>query len=206
VLLRSTDGLNWTRTYDKQGDLMIVAVAAGPEGFVAVGSHGWATNEGRSFVLASSDGVNWLEAPSEAGVLRDVPGVWAIAPIGGDWVATPLPTAGHQDVLHSADGLSWRTAVTIPLACYVEALTTAELAGDGARVLLRVGVAGDCPPGTPSLWVSSDGLTWRPMAIDVLRGGIAVATRDGTTVLMAVVADGASSRVEFWRADALAAP
>ena len=198
VLLVSTDGLNWRRTYGQEGDLMLAAVGAGPEGFVAVGQHGWATNEGHGLVLASSDGMSWIEAPSDDGVLRQVPSLWSIAPIGGDWIAAPMPDAGHAIVLHSADGLAWRTASTIPLGCYLEALTTANLAGDGTRVLLSVAVAGDCDPATLSLWLSTDADTWRPIGIDVLRGDIAVATKDGTTVLMVGSTANGAPRIEFW--------
>lgn len=206
VLLRSTDGLSWTRTYDEQGDLIIAAVGAGPEGFVAVGQHGWATNQGRGFVLASADGLSWFEAPSGTGPLREVPSLWAITPTGADWIAIPMPAGGHEGPLRSEDGLTWQTTATISLPCYREALTTANLAGDGRRVVLSVSVAGDCPLQPPWLWMSSDGAAWRSMASDLPSGEIAMATTDGATVLMVVRVEGSASRVEFWRADALSAP
>jgi hypothetical protein len=203
ALFRSVDGLSWTRTYDKQGDLMIVAVGAGPEGFVAVGQHGWATSEGRGLVLASSDGLNWVEAPSETGVLREVPSLWAIAPSGPDWIATPMPTDGHEVALRSEDGLAWTATTTIPLPCYREALTTSSLAGDGTRVLLSVTVAADCPQQSPWLWKSAAARDWRPIASALPSGEVAVAAMDGATVLMVVRTDGVTSRVEFWLADAV---
>lgn len=201
VLLISSDGLTWKRTYDQPRNKSIEAIGAGPQGFVAVGQHGYVTNDGRGLVLASSDGTSWIEAPSDDGPLREVPSLWSIEPIGGDWITAPMPTTAGAMVVHSADGLSWRTATTLQLTCYLEGLTTSRLAGDGTRVFLRVAVAGDCEATPTSLWVSTDGQSWRPMEIDVSHGDIAVASRDGTTVLLAV-ADVQAPHTQVWVDDA----
>ena len=193
----STNGVAWRRTFATTRDAMLVAAGAGPEGFVAVGQHGWESNQGRGLVLASSDGIAWLEAESESGALSDTPSLWSIAPLGADWLTVPVAQNGQAMVLHSQDGLAWRTGPPLSLDSYLEG-HTAGLETDGRRVFLHVPVAADTEPRPPSLWVSSDGEAWQPLGIDVLEGAVLAAANEQTTVLMVTTPEGDLAGVEFW--------
>lgn len=100
----SPDPVSWDLVRETQLDQSIAAVGAGPEGFVAVDQWGWQTNNHRAFVVASSDGKSWIEAPAADGALAAVGSLWTIVPLDGYWLTAPPTVDDELPVLWSAGG------------------------------------------------------------------------------------------------------
>jgi hypothetical protein len=153
---------SWERVADQQslaGSRML-AVAAGPNGFVAVGT----TDDEEAIGIAwiSEDGRTWTRAADElsggepSGIIWD--GSRYVAFGGG---ASVLPPA----VWTSPDGQHWQPAAGISNA-EVTFLFVARL---GDKLVAIGGSWGDSEgPTTDTLktWTSSDGLAWQPVAAE----------------------------------------
>ena len=173
----SSDGLTWKRardsaamdvggciaTLERPGCGGMQAVAAAATGFVAVGEV--RSKEGRTghpAAWTSTDGLSWTRADAGlgfdgrlSGIAAGSPGVVAVGTrCRSDCVDLP-----HDGLIAtSADGSTW-DLYTLP--------TTAELSGvaGAGRLTVALGeVANADGSGTwLEIWVSEDGLVWRPM-------------------------------------------
>jgi hypothetical protein len=177
----SADGTSWQVTHQPGEFQSISSVAAGPEGFVAVGQQDWSTNPSRAYVLASSDGVQWFEADPSDAALSSTGSLWGIAPLGPDWLAAPSASGSELRVLRSATGLTWEVASSLTIDPPAEAGFVAEMFGDGVRVLSDV-------PNAEFLWASTDGVQWHVTEVPVEAPGgggqIRAATARGVTVVL----------------------
>ena len=189
-----------TKTSDEQWD-QATAVAAGPGGWVAVGSNSdvmgyegrvWQSTDSLSWSLVNTDLVAGIELVS-------------IAATSGVYVAIGTDSADPNhpmtSILSSADGLHWDLAETIDdaWAAHVAAGT------EGFAVIVQVG-------DTTKLLLSSDGLTWQQVpdaeiGVDVWLADIAwdgsgwiAAGSSGDRAVVLRSPDGRS-----WREDALPA-
>jgi hypothetical protein len=179
---RSTDALSWTPAAGNFVDLwtgpMLVDLAAGPAGAVAIGFDGGGcclTPAGPPVIAYSADGVRWerLEIPTvpERAFLEDV----AATPDGFVIVGSvrhpdePLPASddstGDADahtpaVWTSIDGVHWVAATVEGSEARDARITDVAVGADG---LYAIGKQMDTPIGTMEpdrAWVSADGRTW----------------------------------------------
>ena len=147
-LWHSADGRAWEGVLDVVGP---VDLDAGDEGFVISGERG-ELDAPDPYVLASSDGREWIEAtalPDRAG---------QVAALGGDWfLITEPPLTGQEEhvdatVWRSANGLEWSQIGSMPRAvlqleggrCYEH---LAEAVGAGSWVVVNTGVSYPCSEG-----------------------------------------------------------
>lgn len=199
-LWRSSDGLSWEPAYALAATAatsyeVIVDIAAGDEGFVALAMRGLADDSSDHFVIASADGVEWFEAarPFEPDELHSRPGV--IAALGGDWVATIDLTGKPVRFWRSSDGLVWYPAGTIEGPSHV----TPFLGSAGGQLYFSHAATG-APVGRPGGWTSSDGITWT--RIELGAGGVLAGAFDGPDgVILAgsVVISPDVAAAAFWR-------
>jgi hypothetical protein len=188
----SENGLDWERVWETVGDEIPAAVAAGPEGFVIVGQQGYEEGGSIGVALASADGREWIEAPTDGPV--GLGGMWSVVPIGRDWMATSLDVADVH-VLHSPNGLDWTIDTAFPGADARRG-GIAQLAGDVQFALLgSILVPRTVLP--VALYTGSSG--WRDTDASAT-GGIAAASRDGMTVLMVNAGTEDAPEVQFWLA------
>jgi hypothetical protein len=160
----SPDALAWELVRDTRTDMMLAAVGAGPEGFVAVGQQGWQSGAPRGLVVASSDGRSWLEAPAEESALSDAGSLWAVAAIEGDWVTVPLTTGDELPILWSANGLAWELRASLPVEP-VDVGVMASLYSDGHRLFMGITDGGGRSVTAADLLTSEDGASWIPTGI-----------------------------------------
>jgi hypothetical protein len=170
---------------------------AGPEGFVVIGNRyrfDGEDRDDRTFVLASGDGLEWIEAPAEETTFSNLSHV---APIGGDWViaaneVTEVVGTGRATTWYSANGLAWdeRSAIDVPMPSspYPDTDTSTViggLAGTGERVIASGSVVICChgPRWAAGVWSSFDGQSWE--GLDFPEGTVvtAAAQHDGVVVL-----------------------
>lgn len=197
----STDGRSWTRVQDPAlaaGSLIdtmedpasggMSDIAAGPAGLVGVGSTCQPNPVGCSpAVWFSTDGTAWQRAtlPTLGGGLGSVIATpTGYVATGGEACDTSARPSGACPglVLTSADGRTW-TRVPFPQDGELGTITAV-----GDRLFLTAQGA------TTGVWVSQDGTSWAPAAI---QGGIAptepspeairwrLAARDGVAVMFA---------------------
>ena len=153
MIWSSPDGVSWTRApeshFVRPGNQGATAVAAGPEGFVAVGAD-FTPGAGEVLAWRSPDGASWEPVPIQGGgpprsVSVGGPGFVAVGWLGSVWT--------------SPDGAGWTEIEYDPQAF------GSILAGFGAVVLEGVAVA-------PGGWLSAVG--WDaldPGGIDPAAGG-----------------------------------
>lgn len=155
----SPDGSAWEMT--AQG---VTDVAAGDEGFVAVRGH---REEGGGDLLASSDGVNWLESDAFARVMD-------VAPLGGDWYATGAPGDELEIfVWRSENGLDWSPILNVNdltpadgpktgRGLERDSISGAALAAAVGQVFVTLTHNHCCAtlPWNHGVWATSDGDTW----------------------------------------------
>lgn len=151
----SSDGRSWRlvrefSTFENPEGRDIQQVRGGAEGFVATGVR----TEGRLYVMASGDGIEWLDAPEQASV-DGMPAVPPLAPLGGDWVATGRGGVDPIEIWRSANGLDWSAVEGVePAGAGLE--IGADLLGAGDRLFLESSEA--FVPGPT--WTSTDGRAW----------------------------------------------
>lgn len=160
----SPDALTWELVRDTRTDMMLAAVGAGPEGFVAVGQQGWESGEPRGLVVASSDGTSWLEAPADDAALSGAGSLWTVAAIGGDWVTVPLTTGAELPILWSANGLAWEVRSLVPVEP-VDVGVMSSLYSDGRRLFMGITDGGGRTVTAADLLTSEDGVSWVPTGI-----------------------------------------
>jgi len=167
----SSDGVAWSRVEQDPAVFggwnmeEMQAVAAGPQGLVAVGGE-YPGEDWDAAVWTSPDGLNWSRVPDD-GVFGG-PGwqrMHAVTAGGPGWVAVGYDDSGEDwnaAVWTSPDGVAWSR---VP---HDEALFGGEndqeifgviAAGPG---LVAVGADDD----SPAVWVSPDGLSWEKLASD----------------------------------------
>ena len=213
----SVDGRSWegVRAGDLIGnedDEQFVDIGAGDDGFAATGTRG---ADSEPFVIASSDGREWIEAtapPAESG---------PIAERGGDWVAVgtsfvPVPRPTEATVWTSANGLEWEEVGSIPLNALAPLPDGEVVCSDivvdlhsAGRWLIANAAAGYglCAEGRIETYgsqsLSRDGLAWDvlpfpPFAFDEegARGSqVNAAFVEGETLILVGHAE---SRATFW--------
>ena len=187
----SEDGLTWDRVWDTTDDESPAAVGSGPEGFVIVGQQGYEQGaDPIGFALASADGREWIEAPTDGPV--GMSGMWSVVPIGSDWMATSLGIDDVQ-VLRSPNGLDWTIDTTFTEA---EARRggIAQLDGDGQFALLSSILV---PRTVLPVMLYAAGSGWQDTDASAT-GGIAAASREGTTVLMVNTGLEDAPEIQFW--------
>lgn len=112
----STDGRSWERiepnspafTSDTDSDISVVDVAAGPGGFVAVGTDGGT----EVAIWHSPDGLSWARADTADQPFENIGSLGAVDALGTGWIAagphafTDM-TGGTVTLWTSSDGLNW---------------------------------------------------------------------------------------------------
>ena len=180
----SPDAVSWELVRDSEVvDEAISAVGAGPQGFVAVGQQGWQSNDFRAFVVASSDGRNWIDAPADDGILSEVGSLWTIAPLGGDWLTAPLTVGTEMPVLWSANGLEWKRLTSMPIE-RSDVGAMLSFFSDGLRIYSDLVDGGGRPLGRSVLWTSVDAVDWTESPIPRAEHQLGFATTNGVTVFL----------------------
>jgi hypothetical protein len=179
----SPDLVTWTRARDVNemgGSNQVLAVAAGPSGFVSAGAH-----ENLPVVWTSSDGRTWtavstpLPAGASAGVFQQV------AVHGSQVVALGQQTTAHgvQPLAERSDdgGRTWQP---VPFtAPGPGASFTALTAGSGGfTAAAQFSLAGGAT--AAAVWTSADGASWTRSPAGGLTGG-------GSHAITALAASGA---------------
>ena len=170
VILDSADGLAWHVQPALGADTSIRGLAVGPDGLVAVGSHG-----GSARSWASSDGLSWVASPDGAALRpsgNDTVTMTAATPRDGGWLAVGSeapPCAIDCDgssiraiVWTSTDGRHWTRQPNGTSLAHA-AMTGVVRGGPG---FVAVGRAPDRPttgassPTHAVAWTSKDGRSW----------------------------------------------
>jgi hypothetical protein len=169
---------SWTHAgdaNDDDGSSQVLAVAAGPHGFVSVGSY-----EDKPAVWTTADGVTWkkislpMPARATSGVLQQVAmqgsRVVALGQQVTGGVTTPLAE------LSVNGGASW---TAVPFGAFGTQVSftalTADSAGFSAAAQYAATPAALAPAGAPgqlavTVWTSPDGMTWTTSAAGGLSG------------------------------------
>jgi hypothetical protein len=106
----STDGRHWEQVYATVAGEVLTDIGAGLEGFIAAGYSGQG-DTAESFVIASSDGRDWIRSHSPpVDALR-------VAPLGADWIAISPGSLSDamSPVWFSTNGLEWSKVGTLAL-------------------------------------------------------------------------------------------
>jgi hypothetical protein len=187
MIWTSPDGSSWTEVPDSAALQIgftgapggvtpgIVDVAAGPEGFAAVG---YSINQACTdslcppiaTVWTSSSGSDWAAAP---GILGDVARPHSIAAFGSSWVVVGesyLPAGPRAAVWISDDGATWTPVADGPEFDIGGYLDTGESLGSGGMAdvatrndrLVAAGKRCDAAGGAceVAIWTSPDGRAW----------------------------------------------
>lgn len=183
----SPDGRQWELVRElppRNGPLYedIQRIAAGAEGFVAAG-----IRESAPYLIASSDGREWFEAPDQP-ALHQIGAPPRIGAIGGEWV---IPHGNA--VWHSADGLNWEASGTMGGSGY-----DAALASTGAELFLTMASPAGMPGVVPTgVWSSVDGRAWERADLPAEAYVVLAAVSDDVIVL-AGYAPAGEQRSTFW--------
>jgi hypothetical protein len=176
---------SWTEAHDVNlttGSFVDIAVAAGPDGFVSVGSR-----DGMPVVWTTTDGRAWttrqlpVAVGVKAGQLKEV------AINGNRVVATGTETtqAGTTPLaeLSVSGGTSWQQ---VPFGSLVPGTTitaVTQTSGGFTAASLSSGSSGDLDA---AVWTSATGASWTQSSVDGLSGGgsheISALARSGSTV------------------------
>ena len=211
-LWHSTDGGTWTLTRPADG-ARVIDIGAGDEGFVAALAPS-AEGGTAATVIASSDGIDWLDGSVDGQPT-------AVAPVAGDWFLI-VPASGDGEawadgvptaVSSSANGLDWSRvgelvtgtfAIEGGISC---AEYPSELAAARRTLVMSTILTYQCSEGQVVLaggaWTSSDGEAWAslPFGPHAFIGGSG--ERDGVVVVGVDARTGsrADLGVRFWVAD-----
>jgi hypothetical protein len=150
-------------------------------------------DEGRLYVMASGDGIAWVDAP-EQDTVDGMPAVPPLAPLGGDWIASGRGGADPIELWRSANGLDWSTVDGVqPIGAGLD--VGGDLLGTGARLFLDASEA--FVPGPT--WTSADGRTWAltDLPTDVVPV-IATGTNDGYLLVASQTADDFDRTIGIW--------
>ena len=172
VLWTSDDGSSWTALPDgPQFDGgSVTGITAGPSELVAVGYILEPSGSTQAAAWWSTDGRTWIEAPGGS-AFADAR-INAVVVGGPGYVAVgSADDIGSAAVWTSTDGRTWKRAPS-----------GGGFSGGGLRVsmasvaamsgaLVAVGSRDDAGNGSPTVWVSPDGVAWRRVADDPSFGG-----------------------------------
>ena len=181
----SPDLTRWVKAHDVNqagGSSQVVAVAAGPSGFVSAGSH-----DGKPAVWTTSDGRAWttvnipLAAGASAGWIQQV----AVSGTRMTALGQQVTANGVRPLAEvSADGgRAWQP---VPFSSPGPGVSVTALAGGpgGFTAAAQFGAAGGALDA--AVWTSADGSTWTRLAVRGLTGGgshaITALARSGSAV------------------------
>jgi serine/threonine protein kinase len=178
----SQDLVTWTKAHDvneTSGSNRVLAVAAGPAGFVSAGSH-----ENLPVVWISSDGRTWtaVSTPLPAGATAGV--IQQVAVNGSHAVALGQQTTAHgvQPLAErSADGgRTWQPVPFTAPGPWVS-FTALTASGSGFTAAAQFGSSGGTT--AAAVWTSANGTNWTRSPVSGLTG-------DGNHAVTALAASG----------------
>ena len=178
----SPDLITWTKASDVNetgGSNRVLAVAAGPSGFVSAGSR-----ENLPVVWTSSDGRTWtaVSTPLPAGATAGV--IQQVAVNGSHAVALGQQTTAHGvQPLAERSGDGGRTWQPVPFSAPGPGVSFTALtaSGTGFTAAARFGSAGGAM--AAAVWTSADGTSWTRSPVSGLSG-------DGSHAITAIAASG----------------
>lgn len=181
----SADGLDWSLVRDEPSEsgVQLAGVDAGPEGFVVVGARRIGLD--RPYILASSDGVTWHEAPEQP-AFEDGDFPFDVAALGGDWIATGFGAeegGGRAVVWRSANGLDWTRDLGPADPDGRNTHYATDIGSDGGQVVLspaRAQLGGPFQFPTYA-WSTTDGVTWATLRPN--ESYVTEVVSNGTTVV-----------------------
>lgn len=194
----SPDGLAWrpvhALTSTDTTSTFITDIAAGDDGFVAVGEAGIRNGDSAFFALASADGSTWFRSEKPFPAERSSVGPAFVAAIGGDWVATLGGGRTKARFWRSPDGLQWERAGVLE---HPPAGSSPVLVSAGGQLFYS---AWDVPVGEPGGWTSTDGTTWTSLNLGA-DGVLAGAFHDnrGLLLLGSTMVNEDRADATFWK-------
>jgi serine/threonine protein kinase len=180
----SPDLVTWTKARDVNetgGSNHVLAVAAGPSGFVSAGAHDtlpvvWTSSDGRTWTAVSTP----LPAGASAGVIQQV------AVNGNHAVALGQQTTAHgvQPLAERSDdgGHTWQPVPFTAPGPGVS-FTALTASSDGFTAAAQFGPAGGAM--AAAVWASADGASWTQAPVSGLTSG-------GSHAITALAASGAA--------------
>ena len=155
MIWTSSDGTNWARIADAStfSGATISAVAAGPNGLVAVGN----TGPNQPAIWVSATGAIWTHLSLPTATFKDASLSGVSATKSGYVLAGQTTTAAAA--WWSADGRAWTRATVQRVGGVGTSLGTIYVGADG---MVAVGSASGGNAGTA--WTSPDGRSWQPIA------------------------------------------
>ena len=190
-LWHSADAVSWVLATTQRATQ--IDVAAGDEGFVAVGAAGAAADE--PFALASGDGLEWIPAGTPPGTGQPL-----VGSLAGDWIVMSAAADGRGTpagrTWASANGLEWAPLGAAPLsAVEVDGVECREYARSlrsaGPWLVASTDLSHPCSEGgftvRGSQFISVDGSAWTALPFSVGTPGRA---RSGSLVNTAMEAGG----------------
>ena len=178
----SQDLVTWTKAHDVNetgGSNRVLAVAAGPAGFVSAGSH-----ENLPVVWISSDGRTWtaVSTPLPAGATAGV--IQQVAVNGSHAVALGQQTTAHgvQPLAERSDdgGRTWQPVPFTAPGPGVS-FTALTASGGGFTAAAQFGSSGGTT--AAAVWTSANGTSWTRLPVSGLAG-------DGSHAITALAASG----------------
>ena len=161
----SEDGVTWRRAQADFDGAQVIDVAAGDDGFVAVGGAIWTSTSGETWTRVTDSGQ--FEGAFLWAITRGGPGFVAVG-----WRPNPEPDLA---VWTSVNGREWALAPDPPGGQGFEGRDVVEREGMLVMVGDRVG------SGTAAgAWTSTDGVTWRPAEASASFEGSAMVTVTAT--------------------------
>ncbi len=162
AIWHSRDGIDFARADEDLTEAVImVDVAAGPTGFVAVGVEGTGPD---IVVLISSEGETWERLPADQALAAAM--VSAVAGRDSSWIMVGAEAGGAPLSWVSVDGRVW------------ERESAAAMGLERSAVLVDVAVAGDlwlaageAPDGTAAIFWSDTGKPWQTVIPSGGEGG-----------------------------------
>jgi Protein kinase domain len=180
----SPDLVAWTKAHDANdtgGSSRVLAVAAGPAGFVSAGSHDklpvvWTSSDGRTWTAVSTP----LPTGATAGVIQQV------AVNGNHAVALGQQTTAHgvQPLAERSDdgGKTWQPVPFTAPGPGVS-FTALTASGGGFTAAARFGSSGGTT--AAAVWTSADGTSWARSSVSGLTDG-------GSHAITALAASGSA--------------
>lgn len=199
TVFASADAVTWELVFSRPAQNAVVRdVGTGPEGFVIVAED---SERHVPIVLASADGREWFEAPSQDSLPPDSTLI-AVEPIGPDWLVAGWEPGGTTGIATwwSANGLEWEKAATITSDAPWFGFP-AGLHSTADRLVLSASkaVEGALPRFIAS-WTSADGITWGQVPLGPEAGVEAVMDR-GDRILLGGRMGETDGRAMIWSWD-----
>jgi hypothetical protein len=150
ILVDSRDGLTWTDHGDRVGDAFLETPGVDASGLWLFG-RGF---DGTPVVMRSVDGRTWATSPLRTSGGQDADAIAAVS-LGDRLIV--IASSGDRAVRLTPAGDGWDEAEVAGLPH--EEIASVQSVGD---VLVAIGSQDDA---TRDLWISRDGLSWRPLQI-----------------------------------------